>query len=160
MLIRAATEADLDHLVRLNDQVQAQHARAHPSQFKFPTDPGRVGKFFRRLLLKPALYGVIVAEGAGGVVGYLWFEKQNKPGSVFSHGKKRLLVHHVCVDEAHRRHGIARNLFGFVDGFAEAEGFDEVVLDTWADNAAARACFTALGFQPCRVTFWNRREGA
>ncbi len=160
MRIRLATEADLDDLVRLNDQVLAQHARAHPSQFKFPADQVRVRRFFQRLLGKQSLNCLIVAEAEGAGIGYLWLERQNKRATLFKHRRRRLLVQHVCVDQTHRRRGVARALFGFVDKVAEEEHVDEVILNTWADNAAAQACFAALGFELCRVTLWKRRDGA
>ncbi|MDJ0611041.1 MAG: GNAT family N-acetyltransferase [Kiloniellales bacterium] len=159
MQIRLATEADLDDLVRLNNQVLAQHARAHPSQFKFPADSLRVRRFFQRLLGKPALNCLVVAEVEGARTGYLWFERQNKRATLFNHRRRRLFVQHVCVDQSHQRRGVARALFEFVDKVAEEDHVDEVILNTWADNVDAQACFTALGFEPCRVTLWKRREG-
>jgi shikimate dehydrogenase len=145
--VRAATEADLDTLVRLNQAVQRLHADLEPNIFKPLTDHEEVFAYFAAQLEAPR-HHFRLAEIDGEVAGYIWFEIQETAETPFTVPTERLYVHHIAVEESARRRGIASALLKSVEAGALALGIDQIALATWAANAQARAFFTAQGFQP------------
>jgi GNAT superfamily N-acetyltransferase len=155
MEIDAAAPGDLDEIVRLNRQIQTQHAAAFPSEFKSPTDDLAVRKFFQELLVSDNAHEIFLTRDGAVVIGYLWLELRKKPESPFKFAKTVLFVHQVCVDRQHRRRGIARAMFASVEKWALARDIWTIELDSWVDNDA-HAFFAAEGFEAFRVDFWKR----
>jgi diamine N-acetyltransferase len=148
--VRAATGADLDVLVRLNQPVQQLHADLEPGFFKAATDRDDVAAYFAAQLEVPSYY-FLIAEIDGEVAGYIWFERQETAETLFTLPNERLYVHHIAVDEAARRRGVASALLKSVEAEALSLGIGQIVLATWAANATAQAFFTSQGFQPSIV---------
>ena len=69
----------------------------------------------------------------------------------FTAARSALDVHHLAVDEPARRHGIARRLMSAVETEARRQGVDDIRLDYWTFNAAAREFFGAMGYEPYNV---------
>ena len=57
-------------------------------------------------------------------------------------------VQDVFVDEAHRRRGIAARLSEAAEQRVRARGLGRIALDVDVENAAARALYAKLGYQP------------
>lgn len=96
MEVRAASEADLGALVRLNQVVQSLHAALYPSDFKQAPDPSAVTAFFAARLADPKC-AIGIAELDLAPVGYIWFETQPRPETPFTLARPRIYVHHVSV---------------------------------------------------------------
>jgi GNAT superfamily N-acetyltransferase len=58
-----------------------------------------------------------------------------------------LYVHHIAVDDAHRRMGVGRLLLAAADEWARSRDLTEIRLDHWAFNDDAHEFFTGLGFE-------------
>lgn len=147
---RNAVDADLGALIRLNAQVQTLHAQAHPADFKSITDAGEVRDFFASVM-RQADHTILVAEVEGAVVGYAWFEIQERPQTPFTWAKKKVFLHHIGVDSGHRRLGVGSALITQVEERARAAGIGEVALDMWSLNDTAQAFFKACGMQTYRL---------
>ena len=148
--VRAARSEDIDTLVALNRGVQRHHAELEPTFFKAELNDDEVGSFFARKLADPA-HHIWLAMTERGPCGYVWFEVEERPEKPFTLPLRRIYVHHLSVQPAERRKGVASALLDRVDGEAQAAGIDVVALDTWAANAAARGFFTARGFMAFSV---------
>jgi ribosomal protein S18 acetylase RimI-like enzyme len=142
--VRAASGADLDALVRLNQVGQRLHADLEPTYFRAMTDDAEVSAFVAARLAAPENY-IRLAEYDGRSAGCIWFEKQERPETPFTLPRKRIYVHHIAVDEAAQRRGVASALLRHAEPEALASGIRRVVLDTWAANQAARAVFGSQG---------------
>ena len=145
--MRSASAADIDALVRLNRVVQKRHSDLQPLDFKAETDDAEVSAFIAALLTTPKNY-LCVADCDGRSSGYIWFEKQDRPETPFTLARKRIYVHHIVVDEAVRRRGVAPALLRCVEMEALASGVRQIALDVWAENKMARDFFTSKGFSP------------
>ena len=147
--VRNAGAPDLGRIVALNNQVQRLHAEAQPDDFLFPTNAEDVSDFFATLLDDDS-QTLLLAIADGGVIGYLWYQTQHRHPNPFTRSTSRFCIHHVVVDEQHRRLGVAGRLFEQVEKDARSRGLAEFTLDTWAFNKEAHDFFKAQGFQPSR----------
>lgn len=152
MNIRNATDADLPEILRLNDQVQKQHADQYPGKFKYPTVTQEMEEFFGRILDSDS-NKIIVILKEHKLIGYLWYEIQEKPENAFKNGLKRFYIHHVGVDKESRRSGAATSLFEWVVAKAQAASIDEIGLDTWLLNKEAQSFFEHQGFKREKIIY-------
>ncbi|QCI68863.1 GNAT family N-acetyltransferase [Phreatobacter stygius] len=149
--VRAATEADLDRLVELNQVVQGLHAALYPGDFKPTADPVEMRTFFAARLDGPHS-AIGIAETDGIPVGYVLFDVQVRPETPLTPPRARLYVQHIAVAAAARRRGVAAALMRYVEGRALFEGIDEIALDIWSANLDAQHFFAAQGFAAFNVT--------
>ena len=59
-------------------------------------------------------------------------------------------IDEFCVDEGHRRQGIATALVDFVKAYAREKGFSRIELNMWEFNRGALAFYEAAGFTTYR----------
>jgi ribosomal protein S18 acetylase RimI-like enzyme len=145
--VRPALDSDVDTLVRLNAVVQRIHAVLEPGFFKAVPDDAEVAAFFAaQLPISDNRF--CLAECDGQESGYIWFEKQDRPETALTRPMKRLYVHHIGVDEAYQRKGVASALLRHVEAEALASGIQRIVLGTWVANQSARVFFQSHGFAP------------
>ena len=152
MAIRLATTADLGDLVRLNDQIQLQHAEQYRHEFKYPTDAGGVSNFFCDLVSSDTDV-VIVACDENSIYAYLWYEIHRIPENAFKYAKTRYYIQHVLVDSAIRRLGTASALFQWVENEAKINGVMQIALDSWSLNKHAHEFFERQGFEKTQLLF-------
>jgi GNAT superfamily N-acetyltransferase len=142
--VRRADIRDLPSLDSLNQLVQRLHADALPTRFKQP-NPGGTGAFFTEALGRPGVV-VLVAEVDDEVVGYLFAEETHRPEGAFTFASHVLHVHHIAVDDGHRRIGTGHLLIEAADVWARDHGLTTLALEHWAFNDDADRFFTRLGF--------------
>ena len=145
--VRTASVADIDAIVRLNRDVQQLHAELEPSFFKSNIDNEQVAAFFAAKLALPENH-IRLADDEDGPSGYTWFEVQERPETPLTLARKRIYIHHLSVQPAARRHGVASALLRQVEAEARVGGITIIALDTWAANGPARGFFAACGFAP------------
>jgi ribosomal protein S18 acetylase RimI-like enzyme len=143
IVVRIATDADLETLVRLNQVVQSVHAELYPDDFAAMVDADGL-----KALLGPRLENIAIAEIDDEPVGYVWCEVQSRPASPFSPAHRRLYVHHLSVLPDTRRRGVASTLMAHTEALAEGEELNEIALSHWAANTGAQTFFAAQGFAP------------
>ncbi|WP_167627677.1 GNAT family N-acetyltransferase [Methylobacterium phyllostachyos] len=148
--MRPATAADLDALVSLNRVVQALHVKLEPEVFRAEVDVAALRAFFAALIDKPDT-GLLIAEIAAEPVGYLWFDRQERPPTVLTQARRRLYVQHLAVRESARRSGVATALLQAVEAEARAGNVTQLVLDAWTRNEEALRFFQGRGFRPFNV---------
>ncbi|CAN7553881.1 N-acetyltransferase family protein [Mesorhizobium sp. LjRoot246] len=157
--VKAASEEDLEALIRLNQVVQDLHAALYPDDFKQATDPLSVRRFFAARLVGPKRK-IGIAKANHVPVGYVWFEVQARPETPFTLPRPRIYVHHISVVPDARRRGIATALMRHVEQQALSEGINEIALDTWVDNLDARQFFISQGFAVLNVALRKKLEGS
>jgi ribosomal protein S18 acetylase RimI-like enzyme len=148
--IRNAVDADLDSLIRLNAQVQKLHAQVYPADFKSFTDEREVRDFLASVIQRTD-HTIFLAQVDGAVVGYAWIEIQDRPQTPFTWAKKRIFLHHICVDSGHQRLGVGSALITRVEEQALAAGIGEFALDMWPLNDTAQAFFNSCGLKTYRL---------
>jgi shikimate dehydrogenase len=150
--LRAASIEDIETIVRLNEQVQLLHAELEPAHFKAETNHREIRDYFETALERQS-NRFTLAEDNGRVIGYIWFQYQDRPETPFTFSLTRIYIHHIVVDEAARRRGVASALLAQACSEASDEGIDHIVLDTWAANSGAQSFFQAHGFTPLTLSF-------
>ena len=90
----------------------------------------------------------LVAETGGRIAGYASAFRFAGSGSDFTYPRRRVHVGIIGVAADHRRTGIGRALFVSIEAWAEDYGAEYVGLNVNAENEAAKAFYTALGYLP------------
>jgi diamine N-acetyltransferase len=154
--IRSAAAADIPSLVRLNAQVQAQHAAAYPELFSAPSDADARAHFER--VLADMEYRIRVAVRAGACVGHTVARSERRGPNAFRRAYEVLLLHEICVDSSQRRSGVGAALMSDFQAHAAASRVGTLLLDTWAFNVGAHRFFERQGFSPQRIVMWRRSD--
>lgn len=147
-MVRFAEEKDLERVNELRAQVNDVHVKGRPDIFK----PGFCQE------LKDVVYemcndenkNIIVAEQDGMICGMVCIEYMIKPESPYNLERKFCHIVEVAVDEAFRRHGVAREMFEFIKKDAKERGFTRIELDVWGFNESAREFYESVGFKTFR----------
>ncbi len=148
--LRRATPEDAATVAALNAHVQGWHAAHYPEAFFAAPDPAALTAHFAARLAEPGVTCFLAGEPA---LGYALCSQQERGLSVFSPPVRRLMVDHIAVAPAARRQGVGAALLQAARDLARGIGADEILLDTWTENAEAHAFFRAQGFAPRRMLF-------
>ena len=145
MVLRAATEADLPDLVRLNAYVLDLHARHEPGHFKPSSDDPGPADMFRKLLADAAAC-LVVAEEGEAVVGSFYAQDVAREESWIRPASRTFMLEHLVVDPAFRRKGIGQALINRFFDEARTRGIFRVGLFCWNFNEDGRRFFRRHGF--------------
>ena len=158
--VRLAEARDIPQLVELNAVVQAEHIAAEPDVFK-PSRGDEVATWFADGLANGSLRAW-VADGGGGLAGYVTVRLQERPEHPFAFARSRWEVDQLGVRPDWRRRGVARGLLAEVARAALDAGVGELQLSTWSFNTGAQEAWLCLGFEArsTRYAIDARRLGA
>lgn len=98
MEVREAKLSDVIELVRLNDEVQHQHAQLYRQIYIYPLEVEKVSRFFEDLISSDSA-SVLVATSETGLCGYLYYEIQVNEANAFKFPSTRYYIHHVGVEK-------------------------------------------------------------
>lgn len=147
-MVRYAKREDLPRVNELRKQVNDIHVEGRPDIFK--PGFGSVMQDFLYVVFDDENKDVIVAERDGAICGFACVQYVDKPESPYTHGRRFYDVDEFCVDEEHRRQGVATELINFIRQEAKAKGFERVELSMWEFNEDARKFYEAVGFSTYR----------
>jgi ribosomal protein S18 acetylase RimI-like enzyme len=145
LTISSATLGDLPDLVRMNREVQRFHARLAPDVYAQDCDEKELSDYWREQLGEER-NRVRVARVDGRIVGYVWFEIQERPRTLFKLLRRRIYVHHIGVSADHRGTRVAVSLLNDVEATARAFGVRDLELEASAANAIALSFFRKQGY--------------
>ena len=137
-------------MTRLNLEVQALHASHDPDLFKPAADPDEIAAFFTGVM-EQANNELGILGSRGTPLGYIWFERQEKPENPFMHPVSRLYVYHIAVSAAARRQGAGAKLMRWAEERAQALGATAIALACVPANQDARRFYERLGFKTERI---------
>ncbi len=146
--IRMAGENDLDSINVLRKQVNDLHVTGKPEVFK-PGFSDQLRDFIHVIWNDPE-QEIVVAEQDGTICGFAVLHHINKPENPFMFERDFLDVDEFCVDEKHRRQGVASALVNFIREYAKEKGFHRIELNMWEFNQGALAFYEAAGFTTFR----------
>jgi GNAT superfamily N-acetyltransferase len=136
LLIRTATPADLDALVRLLHVLFSIEADFRP-------DPARQRRGLALLLADPQRAAVLVAERSGAVIGMATAQLVISTAE----GGASALVEDVVVDERERGTGVGRRLLDALEAWAREQGATRLQLLADRENAPALRFYERLGWR-------------
>jgi GNAT superfamily N-acetyltransferase len=134
-VIRTARSSDLRELLRL--------VGAYYRFDRIRFERGTIGGALRRLLRKPALGRVWVAQGRERLVAYLVLTFNYD----LEFGGLEGMITELYVEARWRRFGIGRQLIDLARSFCHKSGVGTLELQVSRDNRAARAFYQSLGFR-------------
>jgi ribosomal protein S18 acetylase RimI-like enzyme len=155
IIVRRAIATDAETVSALNVDVQALHAEALPWRFK-PPGADTFPPSAAAALLANAGNLVFIAEVDGVAAGYAYAEIVRRDETPFNPALEILYLHHISVRPQFRRLGVGGALLEAVRAAAREAAIDEVALDVWTFNEAARAFFRRHGFVAYNERLWSR----
>lgn len=148
-MIRRAEEKDIQKINILLSQVLEIHASGRPDIFKTGTRKFTDEELTK--LVRDDEKPIFVYEENGEVLGYTFVEYQIHKNSNNMFDRKDLYIEDFCVDEKHRRKGIATKLFEHCKQVAKEENCDSVILNVWALDEGAIAFYEKMGMKPLKT---------
>ena len=149
-MVRKAEPKDAPRISALLKQVLEVHAAIRPDMFRSGTQ-----KYSEQDVLKLLEQSDcrIFAETDENdrMRGYMICYVREIGDDGVTAGRRELYVDDLCVDEAERRSGVARQLFAFAKQYAKDGGFDWITLNVWSGNRNAEAFYREMGMQPRRT---------
>ena len=100
-------------------------------------------------LATPEQHFHMIVDAHGAPVGTLWFAVKAKFGEPIAY------VFDVHVDDARRRRGHARAAFIGLEAEARRLGLRGVALQVFGQNAAGRALYAGLGYEPTNLSLYK-----
>ena len=148
MDIRFAKEDELERINVLRKQVNDLHVEGKPDVFK----PGFNEELqnYVYYIFKDPEQKIVVADKDGEICGFAILHHIYKPENPFMKVRDFLDIDEFCVDEKHRREGIATAMVEFIKNFAKEQGYHRLELNMWEFNQDALAFYEAAGFETFR----------
>ncbi len=153
MIITAASAAHIPGILALLAQVGQVHHELRPDIFV----PGtlKYDEAALAALLTDPDRPIYVALEEETVAGYCFCVRKYFGGSMHTR-RQEFYIDDLCVDEAHRRKGIAKALYCHALEQAKALGCHSVTLNVWCGNEGAMTFYEQLGLRPRNIMMEQR----
>ncbi len=151
MQIFETTPPNAKHLVPLLYQVHSLHVAHDPANYAPFKDESDVIHFLEDWLGQKTVTGLVTGS-VQKPSGYLIFERETRPKTLFRPEQTRGVLHHICVDADHRRQGIGAALIANMKARLLAEGIERVQVIYGAFNTASAALMQQAGFSPTHIS--------
>lgn len=148
MDIRFAREDELIRINEMRKQVNDVHVEGKPEVFK-PGFSEELQNFIYYIWQDPE-QDIVVADKDGELCGFAIVHHIYKPENPFMYVRDFLDIDEFCVDERHRREGVAMALIDFIKKYAKEKGYHRIELNMWEFNEGALAFYEAAGFETYR----------
>ena len=150
IMIRRAEARDLAAVNALLRQVLTVHANGRPDIF-IP-DTKKYADDELLALFKDDIRPVFVFDDEkDGVIGHAFCVIEETKNANNLRDMTTLYIDDICVDEAHRRLGVATALFEHVKAYAQSLGCYHITLNVWEMNPAARRFYERMGMKPLKT---------
>ena len=134
-------------LAPLLRQLHDVHVARSPHLFHPTPDQATLETFLTTWLDRDS-FTALLAGSFERPLGYLVYEIEHRSGSVLTRPETRMMVHHICVDAAHRNQGIGRAMMEEAKRRARAEGVDRIGASVHMFNTASAALMARSGLIP------------
>ena len=148
MEIRFAKETELDRINEIRKQVNDVHVAGKPEVFK--PGFGRELRDFIKVIWDDPEQEIVAAELDGFLCGFAVLHHIHKPENPFMYERDFLDIDEFCVDEKHRRKGVATKLIAFIKEYAKENCFKRLELNMWEFNESALEFYESVGFETFR----------
>ncbi|MBP3195719.1 MAG: GNAT family N-acetyltransferase [Butyrivibrio sp.] len=148
MEIRFAKKEELEQINNLRKQVNDIHVAGKPDVFK-PGFSKELQDHIKDIWNDPE-QKIVVADEDGVLCGFAVLHHINKPENPYMKERDFLDIDEFCVDENHRRQGVATKLVAFIKEYAKEKGFHRIELNMWEFNKEALAFYESVGFETFR----------
>ena len=149
MEIRFAVCEDVPDILRLLQQVGQVHHEGRPDLFRDNAQKYGASQVLR--IIESTDSPLFVAAENDRVLGYCFCQVKTLTQNPVFFDRTELYIDDLCVDQDHRRRGIAKALYNKALGYAKELGCHHITLNVWSFNEDAMAFYRACGMEPQRV---------
>ena len=149
-MIRRAQAKDLEAVNGLLRQVLTVHADGRPDIFIHDTKKYTDAELLA-LFADDSCPVFVYTDEKDEAVGHAFCILEETKNANNLHDMTSLYIDDICVDEAHRRQGIATALYEFVRDYAKKLGCYHVTLNVWELNPAAKRFYESMGMKPLKT---------
>lgn len=149
MVIRNAVKQDIPGMLALLKQVGQVHHEIRPDIF--PAGTLKYDEAALAALLQNASRPIFIADVDGAVAGYCFCVHKVIEDTALSVGRQELYIDDLCVDEGHRRMGIARALYTHALAYAKEIDCNMLTLNVWCGNESAMHFYQQMGMRPRNI---------
>ena len=147
-MVRFAKPEDAEQINALRRQVNELHVIGRPHHFKSGFNQELQDHVF--LYLTGGIGYAAVDEEEGQIRGMVLVDYIDRPESPYRYAERFAHIAEICVDEKHRRQGIASAMIDFILDYAKEKGYSRLELNMWEFNQDALAFYEAAGFTTFR----------
>jgi ribosomal protein S18 acetylase RimI-like enzyme len=144
MNTRTATEADLDQVSALADEIAALHSSNEPEVFAAP-NAGRDREFWLSCITQTDAT-VNVATNAGVIVGFITAKITSATAPTFLKDRTICRIGTIVVSSTVQRRGIGTELIRSIETWARVKSAVEIRLEVFAFNRQALSFYASLGY--------------
>jgi GNAT superfamily N-acetyltransferase len=143
-------------LVPLLEDLHAIHVAGQPGRHRADPPAAELEGWLADWLKDPDVHALAAESPTGALLGYLIYAVEERPALPVRDAETRLMLHHVAVQEAWRRMGVAKALMEAMKARADRDGI-RVITATYAPfNAASAGLMASQGLEPV-LTVAERR---
>ena len=146
MIIRRATNEDINGVNRLLHQVLYVHHVDRPDIFKAQGKKYRDDELLKIIADDSTPLFVAVSE-QGEILGHCFTQINEVRNHSSLVDIKTLYIDDLCIDESARGTGVGTALYDFALSFARSIGCYNVTLNVWAENKAAMKFYESKGLK-------------
>ncbi|MET1249385.1 GNAT family N-acetyltransferase [Sporolactobacillus sp. STCC-11] len=136
-------------IARMNEPVQALHAKLYPEYFK-PYCFDEIRQWFEKVIASDPDSTFLVIEDESQISGYAWIQALSRKENPFMIARTALEVHQFCIMRTERRKGYGTLLMNYIGQLARNKGINEIDLDYWSANEAAELFYRKQDFKVYR----------
>ncbi len=142
---------DAARIVPLLEGMHAIHAIQQPARHRSDPPAAELETWLTDWLQEPQMHALAAESPTGALLGYLIYGEEDRAALPVREGERRLMLHHIAVQEAWQRMGVGKALIGEMKARAAADGIT-VIAATYAPfNAASAALMGSQGLEPVLV---------
>ncbi|MGR3758676.1 GNAT family N-acetyltransferase [Roseobacteraceae bacterium NS-SX3] len=148
MKITGIHAGEAHRLVPLLQELHALHVAHQPRRHL--ADPGteELTAWLGGWLQQEGICALAAESPQGALMGYLIYGIEDRPALPIRAAETRVMLHHIAVQEAFRRMGVAKALMAEMKARAAARGIG-VIAATYAPfNTASAALMAGMGLEP------------
>ena len=147
-IVRAETR-HIPGMIRLLRQVGRVHSDIRPDIFRDGAQ--KYDEAQLQELLRDENTPIFIGQEGGQVLGYCFCVLKDYRGSGVQTDRVELYIDDLCVDEKHRRRGIAKALYRHALDDAKDCGCGFVTLNVWCGNDGAMRFYENAGLIPRHI---------
>ena len=152
MIVRRASEKDIDGILELLVQVDMVHHNGRPDLFKGPATKYNAEEL--KVIVMDDTTPVFVCVDdkiRERVLGHAFCIHKQILGDAVMTDIRTLYIDDICVDENARGRHIGKLLYDAVLEYAKEEGFYNITLNVWSCNPGAVKFYEAMGLTPQKI---------
>jgi ribosomal protein S18 acetylase RimI-like enzyme len=147
--IRTATQADLDAILVLWEEMVQYHCDVEPDIWAMNDEARGYARQYLQQMLVDENSRIFIAVDAGKVVGFMIVAKiwRSSLLNAMNHGT----IHDAGVAQAARRNGVGARLLEAVETWFRAEGMQAITVGYAVNNPMSSAFWSKNGYRTYRV---------